>query len=616
MKMLFQSSIRSSVETGLQERIASRFFLALLIAVPIFAKADLAQADSGATPSCNAEFAQLLVQQQVEENKSSLQPPQRIAILIRSADFLWPLDELAARSNFAEAFAIATSELNEQTVTKARDIKLKNVSPAKAPDRRIDVIRAIARRDSTWAKKLSEQLLNNHDKASREKPVSNEDREPRDLLFMAVDSVGSNNDFAREIFRRVMKYELTNAWYYALYMSASRDNALSDALYQELLVNYRDSSPRHLLFLSAYPFGTQRLFGSDNTTPVISVPQNFTPNRALQRQFLVSYFQSILRRSATVPARYDERDLDAVATISALNGLNHYIIDQFPDLLHSYSLARSAAEAALSNDQRNSPSLSDMSNNSKADAFTESLKDLEEADSKGLLTDRMIVNLLTREFNDDEEFSRFAPWVEKIKYDSLRAGSTNYFWYLRGRLAIKDKRMREAEKFASKVPELEHRSVLMFEIAKQQLGDPNEFSNAFEILNAVSKTARSAPNSQSKAQVLLALAVLFEKVNHSVALDELSEGIRVINQLQEPQSILTSMVTRQLMGKDFGFLTRIQTPGNNFDITFSTISQKDFEMSLAGARSLNDKYLRTLATLSSAKNCTQRVTKTPAKDKK
>ena len=65
-----------------------------------------AQVSSDQNQACNAEFARLLVAQQVEESKTVEETDKRVKILLRSADFLWKFEEDTARKYFAEAFQV------------------------------------------------------------------------------------------------------------------------------------------------------------------------------------------------------------------------------------------------------------------------------------------------------------------------------------------------------------------------------------------------------------------------------------------------------------------------------------------------------------------------------
>ena len=213
----------------------------------------------------------------------------------------------------------------------------------------------------------------------------------------------------------------------------------------------------------------------------------------------------------------------------------------------------------------------------------------------------------------EEDYKKFEPWLGKIKDEKLRADVTSYFWFLRCQLAIKEDRTSDAEKMAPKVPELDHRALLFFDLAKKQLDSTNDQGAAFDTLNGVSKLTRNAPNTVAKAQVLLSLVQFYDRLNHSVALDELGEAIRVINQLDDPD-LFQNWIYRQIVGKDFAFMASISLPGNNLEGLFTDLGKKDFEMSLANARVLDDRYFRTIAVIAIAKNCIP--VKPPAPSKK
>lgn len=235
-------------------------------------------------------------------------------------------------------------------------------------------------------------------------------------------------------------------------------------------------------------------------------------------------------------------------------------------------------------------------------SFEERLEAIEKADGEGKLTDYMIVQLVTWREKTEEQFAIILPWLDKIKDETVRRETINYFWFLRAKLAIKEKRFDEAEKFALKVPETEHRALLMFDLADLHSKNAADVASLFDTLNRLSKLTRSTDNSVAKAQILLGLSNMYERVNHSVALDELGEAIRVVNNLKDPD-IFSSHVMRQITGKGFGFFATFQTPGYNLETTFEELSKKDFELSLANAKALDDKYFRTLAVIAVAGNC-------------
>ena len=128
------------------------------------------------------------------------------------------------------------------------------------------------------------------------------------------------------------------------------------------------------------------------------------------------------------------------------------------------------------------------------------------------------------------------------------------------------------------------------------------FAEAFKIADDRFLETGFGANSVSKAQILLGLANMYERVNHSVALDELGEAIHFTNSLKDPDIFATS-VQRQIAGDGFGFYASFHTPGYNLETAFEELSKKDFEMSLANAKALDDKYFRTLAVIAVANSC-------------
>ncbi|MFN2501822.1 MAG: hypothetical protein ABR530_07420 [Pyrinomonadaceae bacterium] len=592
------------------------FFILLLALGSAAAFSQISSAESGA---CNPKTAQMLVEQQVLESKSVVERPKRIKILLRSADFLWPLDRVTARSYFIEAFKTAGEHFAEKGFER-KTIGDDPSSFAMLPDQRIEVIRAVAKRDGELAKKFLEQVLAEYEKTKAGRGDLDSNREQGDLLSLAAESVNTNPEFAKTLFRSMMRYPPSQNWFFSLYAAARSDQKFADAMYSEALQNYRGETPVKLLYLSGYPFGNMSSFGIGRTRYSAYVPEGFVPNPALQRSFLDLFFARVGSFSMNV----DETTLvadkgdsaPAIYMVSAMADIEPVIVTRFPELLQRFSVARSQASALLTEDMRKEMTDQQTRASEQVATFEDTIKALEEAETEKRLTDFMILRVLfNRRLKNDEQFKKFEPWLAKIKEEKPREDTSSYFWYLRSELAIKEDRISEAEKMIAKIPELDHRSLLMFEIAKKQLGSSNDPGGAFDTLNRVSKVTHMSPNSVAKVQVLFGLVEYYDRINHSVALDELGETIRVINQL-EGADILQNWIFRQIRGKEFGFSSSYSLPGKNLEGTFSDVGKKDFELGLANALALNDKYYRTLAVISVAGNCVQIKQPPPVKKSK
>ena len=552
--------------------------------------------------SCNAEFSKFLVDQQVSESKTVAETDKRIRILTRSADFLWKFDQPTSREYFTEAFKVANDRFTEKGFEKKTDKGL----TITAPDYRFEVIRAIAKKDPLWAKRLIEQLLKEYEKTAADRDFFDKSREIDAILSIAGESVKTNPDLSWYLYRRIMSQPLDFYWYWVPFDVAGKDQQFANNLYQELLRRYANETPRRLLFLSAYPFGNERIFGADKYSFGAAVPDNFISDPALQRQFINTFFKRISTYASDPeninrPAEAN-RQPEPVYMISALQDLEPIIIQRFPDLLQRHSIARAEATALLNDEMRKSLVEKEKRNESLTSTFEERLELVEKADEEGKLKDSMIFGLIIWGELSEDQFKQVEPWLEKIKDETIRKETTNYFWFLRSKLAIKEKRLEDAQKFAIKVPEIEHRAILLFEIVEVQLKNPNDSATVYQTLTDMEKVARQMENSVAKARVLLGLANLYEKVNHVFALDDLGDAIKVINRLENPDMLSTTL-HRQITSKDHSFFAVFSMPGYDLEGTFRNISKNDFDMSLSNAKALEDKFFRTLAVLAIAQNC-------------
>jgi hypothetical protein len=573
--------------------------LLIITFASVYSFAQETKVDSG---GCNTDFAKFLVDQQVAESRSVAETDKRIRILTRSADFLWKFDQPTAREYFTEAFKVANDRFNEKGFEKKTEKGL----IISAPDYRFEVIRAIAKKDAPWAKRLIEQLLKEYEKTAAERNFFDKSREIDAILYIAQESVKTNPDLSWYLFRRIMRQPLDFYWYWVPFGVAATDQQFANALYRELLAAYPKETPRRLLFLSAYPFGNERVFGLDKYGFGTSVPKTFAPDTGLQRQFIDVFFRRISTYTSD-PENLNRppeanRHPEPLYMVTALHEIEPIIIQQFPDLLQRHSVARAQATALLNDEMRKDLSEKEKWNESLGLSFEDRLKLVEKADEEGKLKDSMIFSLITWGIKTEEQFRQIEPWLDKIKDETAKKETTNYFWFLRSHLAIKEQRLEDAQKFAAKVPEIDHRAILLFEIVELKLKDVNDAASVHQMLSDMGRVARQMENSVAKARVLLGLANLYEKVNHVFALDELSDAVKVVNRLENPDMLSTSL-RRQITGKDFSFYAGFSMPGYDLEGTFKNISKNDFEMSLSNAKALEDKYFRTLAVLAIAQNC-------------
>lgn len=568
---------------------------------------------SNAAPlkQCDARLARQLVEQQADFSRTLGETDRRISVLVKVADFLWTGDEDSARKYFAEAFQIAQERNREKDGEKVES----KSAIAEKIDYRFTVVSAVARRDAEWAKKLSEIILKefDEDKEKDKRSSFDKNREVRETLGVAAQTAKDNPDLALTLARRAMRYPLTNVWYFWLYRIAENNRALADRIYAEAVANYKDAEFFRLLYLSAYPFANERIFGIEKYSLGASVPADFSPDPFLQRQLLVA----LIRRALKLTPENTEKSMqtatpeNAVAVI-ALNEIEPLIAERFPDLTQAFSQAKLHAASVVSNEIMNAAEKRNESGKNFNKSFAEKLKEAEEADAIGKLTDFQVYQLATTA-KKEEDFKAAESWLDKMRAEQTRRATINYFYFQRSKLATEEKRFDEAAKFAERTAKIETRAVLYFDIAEAKAAEPNAPRHeTLDTLLQVYQMAQKAPDSIEKAQVLMGLANAYEKVEHSNALDALALSIKTANALENPD-LFTSSQTQQIKGDTFLFFANYEVPGFDLNKTFYEISRKDFQGALAQAQSFTDKYLRTLAIIAAVKDCEKSIK--PAKPK-
>lgn len=549
---------------------------------------------------CNAQLARQIVEQQVDFSKTVEETDRRVNVLIRVADYLWTSDQDSARRYFADAFRIAQDRFREKGFEK----KESKSFYMPQPDYRFDVIKAIAKRDSEWAKKLAEEVLKefDEDKEKDKRDNFNKDREASELLGIAANMAKENPNLSLALARRVMRYPLSSNWYFSLYRMAEFNQSLADQIYGEALLNYADAEVFRLLYLSAYPFGQDRIFGIEKNSLGVGIPANFVANSNLKRQFILA----LLRRVMKLTPESTDKSLqtstpESAVAVLALNELEPIILRQFPDLMTAFSEAKVFTSSIVSNEIMDAAKKRDELGKSYNRPFAEQLKEAEKSEGEGKLRDFQIFQLISSA-KKEEDYKQAETWLDKIVEEAPRLSTKNYFYFKRSKLATTEARFDDAQKFADKIVQIEHRAVVYFDIAEAKQKNTATRLESLDSLSEIYKLAQKSPDSTEKAQVLLGLAFMYEKVDHFNALDALSGAIKTANKLENP-NLLTSFMSQQIIGKDFASYIGYDVPGFDINRTFYEISQKDFQGAIAQAESFSDKYLRTLAILAAVKDC-------------
>lgn len=578
--------------------------LTLLISLLICLAAPINAQKKTTSSLCTRENAVDTTKQQILITRTFDNPVQRIAVLLRAADLLWPHEQEKSLAAFMEAFDLAVQNFKEKGDQTERASSSKVSAIIQLPDQRFKVITALAKRDPTRARKLSEQML--QDDARDVADKSGTDDQSRrltadKLLRVAFDLAPADPATAVNFARQSFRYPATLQLPMFLYQLAKTNQPLADQFYVDALNAYGAAPMDQFLYLSSYPFGNQREAGEMPGYTFYAVPEDFRPNRAFQRMFV----KALLERSeAALEMPVQEmpayRYSDHAQMWLALNRLEKQVQSELPDLADAVARSRDKLFALLTPTSQRGVNRVITSDNAPKKSFDEQVEAAEKLTDVAQ-RDQSLTFAVTGS-SKDEPVEKVLSVIDKISDSGVRDSLTNWFYYFRAQQLITEKNLTEARKLASKVAELDQRAYLFTRIAEESLKVAEDQTDAREMLNEVADTIAKAPKTIVSARALLALAYLYAKIDMNRGVEELGNAVRTINTLEAPD-FSRQFVMMKIEGKNFGSYASYSTPGFNPENAFREMGKLDFDGSLSQATNFSDKSLRALTTLAVIEPC-------------
>ncbi len=559
---------------------------------------------------CTSDNAVYTATQQILATRTFDNSTQRIAVLLRAADLLWPHQEDKARAAFMEAFDLAVQNFKETGDEPRRTSQSQFAARIEVPDQRYKVISAVAKRDPAAARKLSDKMLQDEAQEAAEKPAADVEanrRTAEKLLTLARGLVETDTVNALNFARSSLRYQATFYLPVFLYELAKRNKAAADQFYEEALAAYGSAPMDQFLYLSAYPFGNTREAGQMPGSTFYRIPEGFAPNPGLQRLFtqrLLARIQVALHTPVEVAAeiRYSAPSQMWLA----LTRLEKQIQINLPDLFDEAIQSKNRLLALLTPASQRSVNRVVDNDNQPKKSFDEQVEAAEKLTDVGR-RDRDLTFAVTGS-SKDETVEKVVGVIDKISDSDIHGPILNWFYYFRTQALIRDKKLDEARKLAGKVTELDQRAYLFSRMAEESLKEAEDQTQAREMLNEIADAAAKAPKTIVSARALLALAHLYAKIDANRGIEELGNAVRTINSLESPDFSL-QFVMMKIEGKTFGSYAAFSTPGFNPENAFREIGKLDFDGSLTQATTFTDKSLRALTTLAVIEPCLQQTPK-------
>ncbi|HEX7957952.1 MAG TPA: hypothetical protein VF508_13465, partial [Pyrinomonadaceae bacterium] len=452
---------------------------------------------------CGRESALETIQGQIDVAKTFNDPVQRIAVLIRAADLLWPYQQEKARATFADAFGLAVRDFKE------RGDELKRAGRAllvEVPDQRYAVIRAVARRDPPWAKKLTAEMLKQERQESQEATAKNPQSDMRTawkLLDSATELLSSDPEAAYTFAAASLRYPAGIRLTPFLYKLAEMNQKAADQFYLQALAAYGDKPLREFLYLAAYPFGLGES-GDMPWTANYTVPATFAPAPSLKRQFV----QTLLRRaqqSLETPPDEGDNYNGFPATghvLQAVTRVEPRVRTFLPELSGAVEQARNNLLSSLSPENQGI-FLQPQGDQDvpRARTFDERVT-AAEAEPDVSRRDELLATAVLNA-GPAESPDRVVYAAGKISDSGLRPQLLDWFYFSRAQRAVKDRQLDEATKLASRVQEMDQRAYLYSEIAKESIKKIESQNQARSLLDEIVTTANKGPDTVVTARALL-----------------------------------------------------------------------------------------------------------------
>ena len=581
------------------------------LTVPTFAQD---KQTPNAASSCNRESALAILDEQIAATRTFDDQVQRVAVLIRAADLLWPYNQEKARAVFGEAFEVANRDFKE----KGDEPRTEGIGMAiTVPDQRFTVITAIAKRDLAWARNLTDQTLRDEQSEVHEKNIKSEWQETRmaeKLLSVAGTLSASDQPAAVSFARSSLRYPATLNLPMFLYRLSEVNRGAADQLYLEALAAYAKAPMDRLLYLSAYPFGNDREVGEMPGYTIYKVPNGFVPNPNLQRALVQILLRRVQQRLGQPPeTAAGDRVSEAGQMWLALTRLEKQIQRTLPDLAVQVEQAKGNIFGQLSPDSQVWVSETVAEPSQPLSNFKEQVEAAEKNPNVDI-RDRQLVSAVVGA-SAEEDLDLVLRMIDKISDSALRPQLLNWLYFTRTQSAIKSKQLNEARQLAAKVDELDQRAFLYFRIAEESLKQNVDQTQAREMLEEVVDSAAKAPATMVTARTQLGVAYLYTRIDLNRAIAVLGEAVKNINRIEQPD-FSRQFVIRRIEGKTFGTYASFVTPGFNAENTFRELGKADFDGTLYQAGNFTNKPLRARTTLALIEPCLQQPEKVKKKPKK
>lgn len=568
-------------------------------------KATAPAVEEKTTPvKCDRDRALALINEQIDNLKMFDDATGRITLTVKAAELLWGVEEVRAREMLEEAYELAYSLFVERTKNPP---PMKHYSFNMNEDPRLPVVRAVARKDAAWAKRLSKRLVEETEEIQKLKTetAENSSQTGDNLLNVARSVLPTDQDLALTLARNSLQYQPGNTLLSFLSQFAEVNPAAANNFYREALQVLASGRTKGLLLLSAFAFGQPRIVGPEASYYFSYVTESFNPPAAEQQLFLDAVLHKVDAFAGAPASPSETQEVSEAATLYlALQGLEPLAEIFQPAYLHRLAAAKITISTLLSDKDRKLTAEQWQEQQRMDKETSESILNRAEKEIDADKKDRLIANAVMAK-GSTKNPERIESLIKRVTDATLRKQLLSWFAFTRAEHAIGKGRLDEADQYLDGIDETDLRAYLAMKIAKLRLEKAPESQQARDALEPAIALALKAPDGAAKARALFGLTYLYATLDQPRAFSIMNEAVKAVNNT-DASALAESMFFREVKGKEFMSFVGYSIAGYSVENTFLGVGEHDFDAALSMALNLSDKTMRSSVIFALAERCLER----------
>jgi tetratricopeptide (TPR) repeat protein len=578
-------------------------------------KADSARDNTDTSDrSTEKETCLLLLRQAVSEIPGLEDEAYTARLQALAADTLWGVDRENAVRLFQEAFdyAVAAPAGSKRKITGKDSIVAHDVEN-EGGDLALYIISLAVKRDATLGGKFMDKY-----KEYQQKYNTEGKRNKGDIDIFGMDSLAANNLLAKalellevdhklsiKIARQAFAFSVPQYTHLYFVKLANIDRQMADILYLETLNTVQKSNntlPSHVLLLSAYPFGEQKVTVTDGA-------QYYSYSAIIKGKFQINgpIIDNFLRTASGVLNRHAILNGESAINVSYLAAkvIKSYVDKYYPklsvewqDILEKIASIRPPKDQPVMErvlGEVEDANLKDGQGQSQSGANKNSIDDL--LDGAWKIKDpvkRDDYYLMVAEAASNRgDTDKALEIVDKVSDLNLRREARGYFSFSSILRAMNGKRYDSAKKSADNVEVIDERIYLLSTMASLLTKEGN-IQSATSILSEAMTLAHSDTTAASKCRNFALLADTFFHIDADRCFDVAEMAAVSIDSADTYDPEQTNLVRRLKFKTVEERRSPVKVSGYDLGKTLNNLSRKDFDRVIAIINSIKSPKHRLL----------------------